>query len=77
MRRIGTMCLSVAVINDYHERFTKVTKPMVAADGADHADRGHVDSMGHTYMPRREMNCDYGYLPMNCGLGPNIEEKTD
>ncbi|KIM75771.1 hypothetical protein PILCRDRAFT_826930, partial [Piloderma croceum F 1598] len=40
---------------------------MVVADGTDYAVRGHVDSMGHAYMLHRKINCDYGYLPMNCG----------
>ena len=55
MRKIGTMCLSAAVIDTYHEYFTKVTKTMVVADGTDYAVRGHVNSVGHTYMPRWEI----------------------
>jgi len=50
---------------------------MVVAYGTDYAVHGHVDSVGHTYMPRWEVNCYYGYFFMNCGLGPNIDEKTD
>lgn len=75
MRKIGTMCLSAAVIDAYHECFTQVTKTMVVADDTSYAVRGYVDSTGHTYMSLREINCDYGYLPVNCGLGPMLRKR--